>query len=384
MIMNKVKQFSDFFGTNTTYITKILQSDLLPLIKTGKTKTNYFSTTEILETFKMMCESYMKENSFDDLTKFLKDNGLSYPSDLNTTKNLKAEVLTFTNHKGGVGKTTITINVAAVLAFLGFRVCIVDMDTQANASFYLQDEEKYDEDQFVDFNITHLYKHLNENKEITKEVVKKAIYSIKDFASFDEDPKTGFSKDKDYITLDLIPSDLALDFSLRFTQMQMNHYKYLDRILETIKDDYDFILIDTPPSHSTSVEHSLYAADKITLCSNSKKLGRRGVELTIQYIKDLSEDVEKNIEINGLFVTDYANQNNQSDEYNKLLTAMIMNGSSPDDVYKISRRALVETCESHYKPIFEYKEDVETALDTATPIFKFCKKLIENRLRGES
>ena len=79
----------------------------------------------------------------------------------------------------------------------------------------------------------------------------------------------------------------------------------LKKIIDKIKKDYDFIIIDTPPYSGTSLEMSLYASDNVILASDCDEFSKEGIEVTLEGIKNLNENIEKDIKIDSCFISKY-------------------------------------------------------------------------------
>lgn len=147
-----------------------------------------------------------------------------------------ARVVACSNQKGGCGKTTTVVSLAACLWALDQRVLVVDIDCQANATHWLG----VDPEDTLDASIHHV---LIEERPI-REVI---IPSLADGR-----PREG---------LDLIPSNIRLATADQLLPTLMNPQQRLARALRPVLDEYDYILVDTPPSLSHCSVNGLVAAD---------------------------------------------------------------------------------------------------------------------------
>ncbi len=223
-----------------------------------------------------------------------KDNNILYPvnlaSILEYIEELKSfnetNVLTLANFKGGVGKTTLTVNLATVLSFYGFNVLLADFDIQGNTTSmfdlyrYKRDEKK------VDLNITDLdilydieksdfkYTMIDliaeiENDNI-EDIIKKSVINLNDRVS-----TIG--------RLDILPNANNIENALKFEDIdkQLKTYgnvnQVLDDVLSYVKDDYDFVIIDTPPSISLPLRMSVLATDYFLIALTPDKMSKDGI-----------------------------------------------------------------------------------------------------------
>ena len=144
------------------------------------------------------------------------------------------KIISIVNQKGGVGKTTTTINLGAALANYNQKVLIVDFDQQANATTGLGIDK---ED--ILFDVTDFFTHIA--------LVKKAILHT----TIDN--------------LDVIPATIKLA-NVEETLYQVPDKEYLmSRKLSELKSEYDYILIDCPPSLGLIVDNALYASDSVII-----------------------------------------------------------------------------------------------------------------------
>ena len=144
------------------------------------------------------------------------------------------KVIAIVNQKGGVGKTTTTVNLGASLAYEKQKVLLIDFDQQANASISLG---------------------IN-REEITKDIVDllKGDTSINDVIL-----KTSVS------SLDIIPASIKLSELDTILFDKENKSFVLFNRIEEIKNNYDYILIDCPPSLGLIVDNALYASDSVII-----------------------------------------------------------------------------------------------------------------------
>ncbi|MCS6795204.1 MAG: ParA family protein [Raineya sp.] len=173
------------------------------------------------------------------------------------------------NHKGGVGKTTTTLNLGKALSLLGKKVLLVDIDPQANLSQSLGIEEP-----------------------------EQNIYTAI-FSNHQDLPIFEFNNN-----LSLLPSSLDLSEAELKLQKEVNGYFKLKKLLSSVQQNrYDFILIDCPPSLSILTLNSLIAANYAMIVVQSEYLATKGLQTIISLIDELKENLNPNLKIMGMLIT---------------------------------------------------------------------------------
>ncbi len=191
------------------------------------------------------------------------------------------KVIAVANQKGGVGKTTTTINLAASLAALEYSVLLIDADPQANSTSGLGFDVK---------NIqTGLYEML-----IKQEASENIILN----SSLEH--------------LDILPSHIDL-VGAEIEMLDLpNREKVLRLMLENIKENYDFVLIDCSPSLGLITVNALTAADSVIIPVQSEYFALEGLGKLLNTIRIVQSNLNENLDIEGFLLTMFDSRNNLS------------------------------------------------------------------------
>ena len=181
------------------------------------------------------------------------------------------KVFALLNHKGGVGKTTSTINIGAALNRAGKSVLLIDLDPQANLSQSLGIQEPA-----------------------------QTIYGLIKGDYLASDAVLNIRPG-----LDVIPSTLDLSGSEIELSTKIGRELILREAIEPLKKKYDFILIDCPPSLGLLTVNALTASDKILIPLQAEFLAMQGLAKMLEVVSIIQKHLNKSLELGGVFITQY-------------------------------------------------------------------------------
>jgi chromosome partitioning protein len=192
-------------------------------------------------------------------------------------------IISVSNQKGGVGKTTTTINIAAFLAEKGKRVLILDIDPQANSGYGLGVNVEEMESTVYEVLIGEIS-------------VKDAVY------------KTNIEN------LFIVPSNIHLS-GAQVDLLDAENKEYILRnALKPLKSEFDFIFIDCPPSLGILTLNALVAADAVLIPLQCEYYALEGLSQLLKIISMVQENLNRNLRIEGVVLTMYDSRTNLSQQ----------------------------------------------------------------------
>jgi chromosome partitioning protein len=199
-----------------------------------------------------------------------------------------SKVISISNHKGGVGKTTSAINIGAGLNILKKKVLLIDLDPQANLSQSLG---------LINEPIN-IYGALRGEYKLEPIEIRKG--------------------------LDVIPSTLDLSGAEVELSSEPGREYILKELIEPLRASYDFIIIDSPPSLGLLTINSFTASDEILIPLQAQYLALQGLAKLVEVVDKIKQRLNKGLKVGGVFITQY-------------------------DSRKVLNRDVVETIQAHFK-----------------------------------
>jgi len=228
------------------------------------------------------------------------------------------KVISISNHKGGVGKTTSAINIGAGLNLLKKKVLLIDLDPQANLSQSLGI----------------INEPINIYGALRGEYKLQPIEILKG--------------------LDVIPSTLDLSGAEVELSSEPGREYILKELIEPLRASYDFIIIDSPPSLGLLTINSFTASDEILIPLQAQYLALQGLTKLVEVVDKIKQRLNKGLKVGGVFITQY-------------------------DSRKVLNRDVVDTIQAHFKDeVFKTKVRDNIALAEAPSqgldIFRYSSK----------
>ena len=249
------------------------------------------------------------------------------------------KVISVANQKGGVGKTTTTVNLSTILAKKGKKVLLIDTDPQGNATSGLGITKE------VELSV---YDVLVGDTEINETIQETAIKNLK-----------------------VCPSNISLAGAEVQLVSMMSREQRLKAKLDIIKNDFDYILIDCPPSLGLITLNAFTASDTVLIPVQCEYFALEGLGQLLNTVNLVKKHLNKNLEIEGALLTMYDARTNLSNQVVKEVKKYFEN-----KVYKtvIPRNVRLSEAPSYGMPITIY----DPRSKGAKAYEKFAKELLKN------
>jgi len=247
----------------------------------------------------------------------------------------QTKIISIANHKGGVGKTTTTVNVGAILASKGKKVLLVDLDAQANLTscIYHGDTEE------------NIYTALTEKSELPVIGIKEGLW--------------------------LVPASLQLAMADIELASAIAREKLLSNLLNNVAGDYDCVIIDCPPSLGLLTLNAFTASTDIIIPLVAEVLPFQGLAMINDFIRMVRARLNPDAHISGVLITRWENTNLGKSVERQLRESL---GAK---VFETKIRKNVSLAEAPYevKDIVEYAPKSNGAADYEDFTKELCDKL---------
>ena len=193
-----------------------------------------------------------------------------------------AQVISFINYKGGVGKTTMAVEIAATLASKHqFKVLIVDLDPQTNASFYLVGERDWESWVKANGSLKDIFESaIQETDFDVSQVIKEDLYGCLDL----------LPSHLDLLTVDL---EIAAKWGVQSPESRVIIKRYLEPVIA--EKGYDFVVIDCPPNLNLVTQNALMMSDSYVVVCLPEYFSVRGIDLIKTQVFSMMEQINSNL-----------------------------------------------------------------------------------------
>ncbi len=233
---------------------------------------------------------------------------------------MNAKIIAIANQKGGVGKTTTSVNLAACLALAGHPTLLVDMDPQSNATVGLGVERPQVQN--------HLYHVLLDGVPMAEALLKTNVEG-----------------------LDMVPSVIDLTAAeLELKDVEEREF-VLKKALDPLRDRFEYVLLDCPPSLGLLTLNALVAAGSVLIPVQAEYYALRGLELLLNTISLVQKGLNPHLKVEGALITMADARASLSEQVIAEIRQMFR-----DKVYRtiIPRNVRLAEAPSHGKPITQY------------------------------
>lgn len=257
------------------------------------------------------------------------------------------KVISIINNKGGVGKTTSTGVISQLLAFLGKKVLVIDLDQQSNLSMMLDC-------------------YINDSPDVINGTVNAQIPNISELFKFryrSADEVSAIVQHSPINNIDIIPSskrhkNTQLNINMNETG---NNNIILKKALATIKDNYDYILIDNAPANDVLTVNSMFASDLVIIPVRVEGFSYKGLKETIDTISYIKEEHDiETLQLGGAFITQAETNTNVFKDIREDYELELKDFFFKTPIRKDIKISEIETT---FQPVLSYCPDTNAVFD---------------------
>ena len=244
-----------------------------------------------------------------------------------------SRVISVFNQKGGVGKSTTVSCLGAGLTQKNKKVLLCDIDPQSNCTnaVGINDED-------LDISIYNLLSSKTPNKDKIEQAIQKTQYK----------------------NLDILPSDISLSNAEITLSGMMSRENILDKVISQVKDDYDYTIIDCPPSLGLLSINSLVASDFLIIPVSPSYFSIKGIKNLLDTINIVKDNLKPSLEIMGVLITMFDIRKNLSKDIKNTLVE-VFGDKVFDTVIRIN--AQIEYSQESRTPVIFYNKDSNGYID---------------------
>lgn len=341
----EVKDLSKRLNKDESTIRKLFNKGEIPALRKG-------SKNRITTDYALAYSNFIKTNraNLDQITR-------------------KAKTIAITNNKGGAAKTTTAVNMAALLWDIGNSVLLVDIDSQGNATQYAVEQEINEDGVELPFPFT--------IKDILLEQKKYEKISEAAFERTIKKSRFGF---------DVLPCDIRLNSIKPEIESASMREVLLREVIRQIQTNYDYVIIDTPPTLGIEQTLAYFASDYVLIVANPAKFSKMGIEQTYALLQSCKHQNAmyanpKPIEVLGVLITNADMQRNV-DKYHYSEISIFckeMGIKLFDEIIK--KKASIEEALTINETIFNYDGASETALAYFDAFLKIDERIKKDRIK---